>query len=122
MSNFIAIAVMLAIHLVAIKAYYLANQWMHNRSEIIFQGVSSGMPVSLRHRRMILTSTLVPNLMVQASIPSALAFGFVGFARSVSDGFVESFALFFAFVVWDRCGRHAGISRDLVRLSAVRIA
>ena len=98
MSNFTALAVMLAAHLVSIKVFYAGHQWIQNRSEVVLQGVSSGMPVSLRHRRMILTNTLVPTLIIQISVPGAMAFGFIGFARSVGDGFLEFFALFFAFI------------------------
>lgn len=98
MSNFTAIAVILAAHLVAIIVFYTGHKWIHNRSEIVLLGVSSGMPISLRHRRLILTNALVPVLLVAISMPVAMTFGFVGLARSVSDSFVESFALFFAFL------------------------
>jgi hypothetical protein len=97
-SNFTAIAVMLAAHLVALRVYYVGDKWIHNRSEIVFHGVSSGMPVSLRHRRLVLTNAFVSTVIVAISMPIAMTFGFVGLARSVSDSFVESFALFFAFV------------------------
>jgi len=97
-SNFTAIAVMLAAHLVALLVFYTGHKWIHNRSEIIFLGVSSGMPISLRHRRLMLTNAFVPTVTIAFSLPIALTVGFVGFARSVNDGFVESFALFFAFI------------------------
>jgi hypothetical protein len=90
--------VMLAAHLVALSVYYVGDKWIHNRSEIVFHGVSSGMPITLRHRRMMLTNAFVPIVIVAASLPTAMTFGFLGFAQSASDGFVESFALFFAFL------------------------
>jgi len=97
-SNFTAIAVMLAAHLVALKVYYAGDKWIHNRSEIVFHGVSSGMPVSLRHRRLMLTNAFVSTVIVAITLPIVMTFGFVGLARSVSDDFVESFALFCAFL------------------------
>jgi hypothetical protein len=97
-SNFTALAVMLAIHLLTYIAYHVGDRWIHNRSEIVLHGVSSGVPISLRHRKMMLTNAFVPTTLSAMLLLVMMALGFVGLARNVSDGFVEAFALFGAFV------------------------
>ncbi len=98
MSNFTAMAVVLAINLVAFMVFYTGDKWIHNRSEIVLHGVSSGIPISLRHRRMVLTNAFVPTVAVAVTMLATMALGLFGLARNVSDGFVESFALLCAFV------------------------
>jgi predicted secreted protein len=81
-SNFTAIAVMLAINLVAFAVYYAGDKWIHNRSEIVLHGVSSGIPISLRHRRIVLTGAFVPTVAAAVLMLATTALGLGGVPNS----------------------------------------
>jgi len=93
MSDFTAIAVMLALILLSYGVYFAADRWVNNRSDIIVSGVLSGVSLPTRHRRMLITNSVIPITVSVVAMLAVETFAFAAFARSGGSELVRRFAL-----------------------------
>jgi hypothetical protein len=97
MTTFAAIAVTIALNCLAYALHLAGDRWVHVRSEIVLHGISSGIPVSIEHRRMVLTHGFVAQAIVGIGFFAVVAVGFYGLSASTSDPLVETLGLISAF-------------------------
>ena len=97
MSNLNAIGLIAAIFIGSYAAFLFADRWIHNRGDAIATGLVQGIPMTTKHRWLMLFNnwfTVVFSMVAFAFIVSAI---FVGIARNVGDPFVQSLAYVCAF-------------------------
>jgi len=92
MSNFAAIVVMLVLVILVFFACLGAAKWCHNRAEIVIFGQSAGVPVSIKHRQMLLQINYLSWVILAATVNLIAAIAFVALAQATNDPSVRMFA------------------------------
>ena len=92
MSNFAAIAVILVLVILVFFAALGGAKWLHNLAEIVILGQSGGIPVSTRHRRLMLHANWFSWVGYVVALQVIAALAFIGLAENVGDPNVATFA------------------------------
>jgi hypothetical protein len=100
MSDFSAVAVIIALLLVDVFVYLYLERWFEERVDTIVTGVIRGVPVPIEHRWMLLQTRLVFLAAILILMQGMGSLGMLLLGRSVSTEEVALFAYlgsFFAF-------------------------
>lgn len=93
MSDAEAIAIMLGLYLFGSVLFLAHDRWANNRSDIIVTGILRGIPISARHRRIMITQMLIPIAVSLIILLVIACLAFVILSRSFSSELVSTFAL-----------------------------
>jgi predicted secreted protein len=99
MSDFNAIALMIALVGVAVSVYHLIDRWFHNRLEIITTGLVQGAPVPVKHRRLLLNTSWLESVAAQIGFLSIMALAWLLLGRNAGTEEIRMLAYLCSFYV-----------------------
>jgi len=92
MSDFTEVAILIALFVAGAFVYVLMDRLIQGHYDAIETGVIRGVSMSIRYRRLLLTTRLVPAIFVLVFILSFIAIGYMLLAKSIDDEDVRLFA------------------------------
>ncbi|NNE19213.1 MAG: hypothetical protein HKN10_12135 [Myxococcales bacterium] len=88
MSNLTAIAMIAAITIAGYFVFLGAERWTHERGDALATGLLRGVPMSAKHRWLLLFNNWLPNALGTTTFSLAIALALVAVAREVNDPFI----------------------------------
>jgi hypothetical protein len=92
MSGFTELAILVALFIAAAVVYILMDRLIQNHYDAAETGIARGVSVSVRYRRLLVGTRLVPAIVVLVSFLLLVAIGWVLLADGASDENAEFFA------------------------------
>jgi len=106
MSNFNDIGLIAAVTIAGYFVALTAERWIHERGDALATGLMRGVPMSTKHRWLLLFNNWLPNALGVAVFSLCVALTLIAIAREASDRLVEVVAYLsaigfgFACVFW----------------------
>lgn len=88
MSNLTAIALIAAISIAGYFVVLTGDRWTHRRGDALANGLIDGVPMSTKHRWLVLFNNWLPNAAGLATFSFAVGLTLVAVAREVNDPFI----------------------------------
>jgi hypothetical protein len=98
MSDFTALAVVVALGIANAFLFVFMDKWVVSRSDAIASGAIGGFPSPVKHRRYRLRAQIVVNSGAVIGVEAILAFGWMLIGRNSGSGGIQMFAYLFAFL------------------------
>ena len=89
MSNLNDIGLIAAITIAGYFVVLTAERWIHARGDALATGLMSGVPISTKHRWLLLFNNWLPNALGVAIFSLVVALVLIAIAREANDRFVE---------------------------------
>ena len=92
MSNLTAIALIAAISIAGYFVVLTGDRWTHRRGDVLATGLMNGVPMSAKHRWLLLFSNWLPNALGLATFSLVVGLALVAVAREANDSFIQFIA------------------------------